>query len=83
MTTTREGCHYCGITDELRPYGPGGTPICFNCMKASPEREAAAGSAFMAVLDANAAVSPVGVAAITDDGVIPFDAVSLERQTDQ
>lgn len=25
-------CDDCGEIDELRPYGPNGTMICFNCM---------------------------------------------------
>ena len=52
-------CHYCGTDErELRPYGPGGSSICFPCMKASPEREAEAGRNFGAQLDAARAVSP-------------------------
>jgi hypothetical protein len=42
-------------------------------MKASPERETAAESAYGTLLDANRAVSPSGVVAIgTEDGPIPF-----------
>jgi hypothetical protein len=52
-------CHYCGTTEELRPYGPGGADICFPCMKATPEREATASGAFGALLDAAAAISPI------------------------
>lgn len=45
-------CHYCGPTGrETRPYGPGGADICHPCMKATPEREAAAGAAFGALLE--------------------------------
>lgn len=58
---------------ELRPYGPGGAPICYECAFATPEREKQAEGAFGALLQANAAVSPVGVAAITDRGLVPFD----------
>jgi hypothetical protein len=69
------GCHYCATTArELRPYGPGGSLICFTCMKASPEREAAAHGALGALLDAAAAISPTGVVAIGDaGGPRPFD----------
>jgi hypothetical protein len=58
-------CHYCGTDDEeLRPYGPGGDDVCFGCANATPEREADAGRAFGALLEAAEAASPVGVAAI-------------------
>lgn len=63
--TAREGCHYCGTTErELRPYGPGGSPLCFPCMTASPEREQAAKNTFGALVDANEAISPTGVVTI-------------------
>lgn len=67
-------CHYCGPTSrETRPYGPGGAPICFPCMKASPERENAAHDALGALIGAAEAASPHGVAVIgTDDGPMPL-----------
>lgn len=37
---------------ELRPYGPKGAFICFDCMISSPEREAEAKRQFGAQLDA-------------------------------
>ncbi len=74
-------CFYgCGTTADLRPYGPGGAPVCFPCATATPERNQAAQGAFGALLDANAAVSPVGVAAITDDGLRPFDPDALRER---
>lgn len=60
---------------ELRPYGPGGALICYRCMIATPESEEQAKRAFMAQLEAAAAVSPEGVAVIGDghNGPTPFD----------
>jgi len=67
------GCHYCGTSDGLRPYGPSGSPICFPCMKATPEREATAHNALGALIGAAEAASPHGVAVIgTDDGPVPL-----------
>ena len=67
-------CHYCGTADGLRPYGPGGTPICFPCMKAAPDRERAAEAAYGALLDANEAISSTGAVVIGGDaGPQPFD----------
>lgn len=75
-------CHHCGVTAEewakqgreLRPYGPGGTWICFPCMKATPEREATAHGAYGALLDSAAAITTTGVIAIGDaTGPRPFD----------
>ena len=34
-------CHYCATTErDLRPYGPGGSWVCFSCATETPEREA-------------------------------------------
>jgi hypothetical protein len=76
------GCHYCGTMDaELRPYGPGGAPICFRCMKAEPSREQAARQAFGALLDAAQATSPLGSALIgTEDGPIPLPSEDQLRE---
>jgi len=30
-------CEDCGALEELRPYGPGGKNVCFNCMMKDPE----------------------------------------------
>lgn len=69
------------FTVELRPYGPRGAPICFECATATPEREAQADAAFGALLAANEAVSPVGVAMIgASDGPVPFDPEMVEEQ---
>lgn len=41
-------CYVCGQSErdspevELRPYGKGGQPICFDCMNGDPERKAEA-----------------------------------------
>ena len=67
------GCCYCGTTDDLlRPYGPGGAPLCFPCLKSTPEREAQAGAAFGALLDANAAMSPTGAVVLNDPELRPL-----------
>lgn len=56
------GCHYCGTTErDLRPYGPGGSPICHPCATATPEREAATHAAFDAQLEAMGAITPIVV----------------------
>ena len=59
---------------ELRPYGPGGADICFQCATATPEANAQTASAFGALLDATEAISPTGVAVIGVDtnGPQPF-----------
>lgn len=53
-------CHYCGPTDaELRPYGPGGSTVCFACATETPEREAVATGAFGAQFEAVAAMTDI------------------------
>lgn len=60
-------------TVELRPYGPGGAPICVECAFATPKQRAATAAAFGALLEANRAISPSGIVAITDEWLRPFD----------
>lgn len=70
-----DACHYCGTTEkDLRPYGPGGSWVCFPCAMATPEREAAAKAAFGALLEGSEAISPTGIVAIGEQsGPRPFD----------
>lgn len=66
-------CHYCGCADkETRPYGPGGSDVCFPCATETPEREQAAERAFGALIEGTAVLSPI-VAIGTDEGPQPFD----------
>lgn len=57
-------CHYCDTTERVRPYGPGGSGICFTCMMADPEREKAAIASFHAQMAAAEAMSPLGAVVI-------------------
>lgn len=86
MTDERK-CHYCGLPDtgerrkkgdgrsaELRPYGPGGAWVCFDCAFSTPERKASTEGAFSSLLEGNAAIAPQGVVAIGETtGPRPFD----------
>lgn len=76
---TNTGCYFCSSTTAvLRPYGPGGSPICFACIKASPEREEAAALVYGALLDAADAISPSGLVTIGEEsGPRPFDPEEL------
>ena len=57
----KDKCYVCNLQEgekdpigdiiELRPYGPNGEWICFNCMITSPEREVDADKHMRAVLD--------------------------------
>lgn len=78
-SATGRACHYCqSTTEELRPYGPGGKPICHPCMKTSPEREAAAESALGTLLDAAGAMTGV-VAVGTENGPQPVTVDDLKE----
>ena len=73
-----KGCHYCGTTEEeLRPYGPGGDPLCFACMTAEPEREKEAGKMFEGHIALAESQSPTGTAMVSDG--IPPVAVDAEE----
>lgn len=76
-------CHNSFHPDELRPYGPDGTACCHPCGTATPERQALTTQAMGALFDAAEAVSPAGVAAITDHGYEPFDPSMLDGPTDE
>lgn len=45
-------CHYCPATSDLRPYGPRGAMVCFDCAMATPERKKEAEQQFAAQLNA-------------------------------
>lgn len=63
-----KACCYCkSTTEELRPYGPGGDWVCFDCMMGSPEREAEAKRQFGAALDR---AGPIAIA--TENGPQPL-----------
>lgn len=48
QSTGTKGCKLCGKVAELRPYGPGGLAVCFECaMKDEPNAQ----SQFKALLD--------------------------------
>jgi hypothetical protein len=79
---TDRKCHFCGTTEkELRPYGPGGSDVCFPCATETPAREAAAQAAFGSLLDATEAVSQGPVMIGTDEGPIPFDPRRIGEAT--
>ena len=66
-----KACSICKSTDrELRPYGKGGAPICFPCMKADPAVEREAKRQFNAAMTRAAAESSTVV--LTSDGPKPM-----------
>lgn len=65
-------CFYCGESGDvtaLRPYGPNNNPICFPCMKASPDRESEATRNYKRLLEKAEAESSVIL--LTDNGPRP------------
>lgn len=57
-------CETCNEAGELRPYGPGGSLICFDCAFATPETTAQTEAAFHTQIEAAEAMSDVGVTLI-------------------
>lgn len=39
-------CYYCETPDDLRPYGPNHSMVCFKCAISTPEREATTSANF-------------------------------------
>jgi hypothetical protein len=80
---TAQPCWFCDeIKPEMRPYGPGGHNLCFACLKATPEREAAARRAFGVQLEV-AEVAGQGVSVLTERGAEPsteHEREMLERE---
>lgn len=70
------GCHYCAEEfpdpNDLRPYGPGGVSVCYDCAHATPEREVATTQAMRTMLDAAEAMSPSGTIVLNDSGFHPY-----------
>lgn len=60
---------------DLRPYGPGGKPICYDCAFASPEATEETNRQFARLFDA-ASSRGGGIVILTDNGPIPGDEVS-------
>jgi len=52
-------CHYCPTTAELRPYGPNGAWVCFECAM-KPENRAETERQFNAQLNAAGPVALIG-----------------------
>lgn len=71
----------CGATKDLRPYGPRGEWVCFQCAFATPEDKRSTEAAFRLQLDA-AIVAGNGVAiAGSEVGPYPYSAASKEAKT--
>jgi len=65
--TDEQRCYVCNRAEsddpdevELRPYGAGGRPICFDCMTGDPAREQEAYRQFDAACDAAGPVVVIG-----------------------
>ena len=63
-------CNYCTTTSDLRPYGPKGAMVCFDCAMSTPERKAETERAFVSQLDA---AGPVSVIDGTEVGPYPIE----------
>lgn len=68
MASAKRTCSLCNMVAELRPYGPRGAMICFQCAMA-PERKAETERAFLAQLDA---CGPVAVIDGSEVGPYPL-----------
>lgn len=73
-------CHYCGVTEELRPYGPGGAFVCFPCAMSTPERVAQTNAALAVLMTAASEVSPTGVVVVgSQAGPQPLSVEAIEQ----
>lgn len=52
-------CHYCPATEDLRPYGPNGAMVCFDCATATPDREMEAKRQFEMQLNGSGSVAVI------------------------
>ena len=73
-------CGVCKKQEDCRPYGTGGTQICFDCMKASPEREKEAVHQFKEQLLAASKVSgAVIIDGIGGTGPMPMPGIGVRQ----
>lgn len=75
-------CHYCGDSfepEDLRPYGPGGSYVCYPC-GTLPEHEKKTERSFRAVLQAAGAMSPDSVVVFTNTGIQPGNLARLAKE---
>lgn len=63
-------CFYCPKDNDLRPYGPKGSMVCFSCAMSTPERKTETERNFSAQLDA---AGPIAVCDGTDVGPYPLN----------
>lgn len=81
--STKGSCHYCGSTEqELRPYGPGGGPVCFGCAMSDPERKAETERNYEVLLNAAEAIGPIATVGTTA-GPQPMTVEELQRKARQ
>ncbi len=62
-------CCYCKTENDLRPYGPKGSMVCFKCAMATPEREKETGRNFGAQQEAAGPIAVIG----TEVGPFPVE----------
>jgi hypothetical protein len=72
-------CHYCNMPGDLRPYGPKGAMVCFQCAMATPEREKEAGEMFGLQLNAS---GPVAVIDGSQVGPYPAKHAGVNHERD-
>ncbi len=65
MAISDRVCHYRGTGGDLRPYGPGGAFVCYDCATSSPERNRETESQFKKILDG-------GDVLLTEHGPVPL-----------
>ena len=53
-------CHYCDKTSDLRPYGPSGAMVCFECAMSRPDRRQTAEQMFYLQAEACGPVAVIG-----------------------
>lgn len=83
MSNNDKHCYYCPQTEDLRPYGPGGSWVCFPC-GTSPEHNAESEANFSVLYLTAKVLSPVGVVVIGEDGgPSPLDPETLATIIEQ
>lgn len=78
---TFKTCVHCEKNDEeTRPYGPGGTDVCFTCAMATPERKEQTANAFIALIEA---VDATGVTPTIGSSVGPAPMAQTLKQMEE
>jgi hypothetical protein len=65
-------CYHCGQSGGCRPYGPGASPVCIDCVTNFPEVDRIASANYLAQGEASVAMSAYNAVVVGPNGPVPL-----------